>query len=372
MRTVKIENYHIDKILYRILKVIKENRDFLVENPPVLQWLMFQWDNIYDAGRACYGYGGLIESLGICMDAMYDLETRLSDLDDTVYDLVKYAMVHNVYARDQYVPRYEPYKKRGTLLPTDMEKYKEYYTEATKRPIFQIMMKENKEFSDWVAILGDNIYRYKDGLTTEAAVSNMLFTGHAGYTWNNDGYIVFRDEERQKKYYGWQLCGIHSFPVKYQPVLDQLLNAPIVLEAIRMTANYEDLKTFKQNSKDRATNAMVLSRSGWTTDEELDQMDANQIALEYEKFNNSTPNRYISKAKFNHYMYMSSTAPAMNMPENVHPSYITAIGNMVNDILDTAHLRTATEMERASVASAKEWVGVYRKMRLPHIINGLE
>jgi hypothetical protein len=204
-------------IINPILKVIEKNQDYLckLENLPQLSKLGYMFDNLWYAGRVCYGYHGLIKKGNSCENnPKYEIG-----------DNIKYNSVENenlIY--DAWVMHVT-----NEGHDNDYETFKKFILEGRKLSDFEIQLrKPNKTFDEWVNVLTNKEYKYSGIYSDRQSVANhLLCTIGNGYGYNQKtGMVIMKAsgaDQDQDLYGQWENAVFEPSILK---VVNQILDVP--------------------------------------------------------------------------------------------------------------------------------------------------
>lgn len=210
----------------KILAIVEKYQDVLCKNRPALAYIMARWQNMFYAGRICFGYRGClnIAELGQCENnPKYEFEDMFDeDNEDVIYD---------AWACDPTYPlefRERMEWVRGERYQMSESDFTELGKMETGGEFMDLLNKKNKTMDDWYNLLGDPRYTYHSLYTTKQAIDDhLLCTIGNGYDWNKDGYLCNNGPSGEDESdYGMYVCMKGNFPESIRHIeaeLDRIL-----------------------------------------------------------------------------------------------------------------------------------------------------
>jgi hypothetical protein len=313
-------------IINPILKVIEKKQDYLCqpENLPQLAKLGFMFNNLWYAGRVCYGYGGIVRKGSTCENnPKYELGDNIEYNSEENENLIYDAWGMHV-SNDGEDNSYDVFRK--TILEgkelSDFEK-------ESRKP--------NKTFDEWVNILTDKRYRYHSIYPNRRSVANhLLCVIGNGYGYNPTTGMVFTEAsgaDQDEDLYGeWENS---IFEPSILEVVTKILDVPeckLALDAysaLVIKSRDERLKTERDERVKWFGYALPLinkERVELGKDEiTLEEPDFHTILNEFltDQISKVTGN---SKPEIKPYEYypLSDYSIIWKFDEKTHPSYIQA------------------------------------------------
>lgn len=319
-----------EKLVIRpILKVIENKQDYLCqpENLPQLAKLGFMFNNLWYAGRVCYGYDGIVKKGSSCENnPKYEIGDNIKYNSEEDENLVYDAW--GMHVTDEYKNNdYEAFKKivlEGKELPE--------FEKERRRP--------NKTFDDWVKILTDKRYKYHSLYPDRQSVANhLLCVIGNGYGYNTKTGMVISEAsgaDQDEDLYGeWENAQFESSILE---VINKVLDVPeckLALDAYsafviknrdkRLKKEREDMSKWFGNLLPSLNKFRTESgKPEITLDDDGFQKTMNEyLKIQMSKITgkSSTPK---PKPKPYEYYPISDYSIIWKLDENSHPSYIQA------------------------------------------------
>ena len=239
---MKIPVNYEKQIIDPIVKIIKDNQDFLTqtENLPQLAKLGFIYNSLSRAGMCCWGYKGLLQEKGSSDDFYCDFSARdkiemydpkTGELDFLIYDA---WAIHEFNENCDF--DYVKNIVNGKTTISDLEKKRQ---------------KVDKTFDDWVDILLDPNYEYKSIFPNRKSVANhLLCVLGSGFDFNKDGYMV---ETIDGSIYGdWKNVDLS---MEISKMINDIISLPIVETALNTASNH--IKSVNVQEKEKEDKLMA-------------------------------------------------------------------------------------------------------------------
>jgi len=311
-------NFEI-KVTNKILNLVKLNTKYLTlsENLPQLAKLLFSFDFLYQVGRLCYGYQGIIQKYGYCEDNFLDKVECCYSGDLEKDNLIYGAFGIHITNKIEILPMSDFYKILfgSSLLSLQFSSVLE-----TKE------LKKNKTWEEW-----EEIFLLKDynfiGSEKRRIADHILCTIGTGYEYK-DGFIYERVARGiNKEIYGDWKNSILNF--KIEKKLLNIVNTPEVASAVNISFDY--IEQFKKE-EERKKIEKEISLFG---------MPLNQYRLKNPKLIKE------SLKSYEPYYPICEYSPIYKFDENSHPSYLKIGSEICKDILNHRELESSENIEFA-------------------------
>lgn len=367
----------------RILKIVEKNQEWMVKNPPALQWLMCHWENIYSAGRCCYGYEGIIKKGYECENnPKYEIQDRIDYINENIENVIYDAWGNtlDVLRRPNSQVEYEA----GTWSKDVFDKIRIDYRNRKDTDYTLLENKKNKTLDEWVEYLTDKNYQYSSIYPDRRSVINHLLACYGtGYGWNKDGYLAKKapSESDRTMFSGWELCDISSFPEKYQEIIEQIIYSDKVQKSIEETIKFRYSFFIKKNNAEMESNLSFIMSvyddlsegDQKIKEDELRSKDGDKIKEIYEEvmdiMREASGRKEKEDKNFTYYPFSSNYSPMTTLPKNVHQSYIDASFEIVEHVLNNKD----RYKDRDTYKEAQKWVRKYkalvRKPKIEKLLN---
>jgi hypothetical protein len=382
MRLLKNPNTHSYETLQRrLLKVVEQNQEWLVENPAACQWLLANWYNMFQAGRICYGYDGIIKKGYNCENnPKYEIQDMITYVNSVAEDVIYDAWANTLYCIVGENGNHE--YQLGTWTKEDFDKARASYLVKKEESYVQLQEKANKTFDEWVEVLTHEKSRYRRLFPDRRSVADHILSviGN-GYGWNSQGFACEDSPSDKDKsiYVGWQLHDISSFPAKYQPIIEQILYCDKVAGALAKANEYMGgLRKEKEKEDMKRDLGFLLHdfnvENPDATDEGKKNFIREMMDLGFEEIKKRSRTSMenlsslvakmkgisVEEEEFTYYPFSNDYSLLLTMPKNVHQSYIDAGYEMVIHVLSNKHL-----YRKEQYTAAEKWLRKYQPRITP-------
>jgi hypothetical protein len=310
-------------IINPILKVIEEKQDYLCqpENLPQLAKLGFMFNNLWYAGRVCYGYSGIVKKGSSCENnPKYEIGDHIQYNSEENENLVYDAWGMHV-SNEGEDNTYDVFKK----IVLEGRELSEFEKE---------LRKPNKTFDDWVKVLTDKQYQYHSIYPDRRSVANhLLCVIGNGYGYSPKTGMVIREAggaDQDEDLYGeWENA---KFEPSILAVVNKILDVPeckLALDAYSALVIKHRKERKDKERKDRAQwFDHLLPKINEKRAEEgkepvsLDDDDFYDFVSDY--LDNALAKRIAKVEKTYEYYPICDYSILWKLDENSHPSYIQA------------------------------------------------
>jgi len=310
-------------IIKPILNVIENNQDYLcqIENLPQLAKLGFMFNNLWYAGRICYGHSGIIKKGISCENnPKYELGDTIKYDSEKNEDLIYDAWGMHV-SNDGEDNTYDTFKKI-VLEGRELSEFEKEY----RRP--------NKTFDDWVNVLTNKEFIYHRMYPDKRSVANhLLCTIGNGYGYNPKTGMVINEasgaDQDQDLYGEWENAVLEpSILVIVNKILDNP-ECKLSLDAYSalIIKNREEEKKKERDSKMEHFGYLIPSINAKREEQGLKLVSLDDD--DFYTFMNETLEDILEKRiykkieKFEYYP-ISNYSIIWNLDENSHSSYLKA------------------------------------------------
>lgn len=248
---VDVKNFKFEEeIIDPILKCIKDNLEFLIqpENLPQLAKLGYMYNQLWYAGRICWGYDGILRPKVKKKDKNDEYYQNSSCENNPKYKLEETS--ENGEINDLVYDAWGMHVSDETI---NFDKFYKIIIDGVElTPLEKKELKLNKTFDDWVEIKTDRKYKYKSLYPDRKSVANhLLCTIGNGYGWNKDGFVIEEASgaDQDKALYGdWKNA---KFEGDIKSVVDKIMSNKFVKETL--DAAYEEINSRrkKRGEEDR-------------------------------------------------------------------------------------------------------------------------
>jgi hypothetical protein len=314
-------------IINPILKVIEKNQDYLCkpENLTQLAKLGYMFDNLWYAGRVCYGYYGAIKKGNSCENnPKYEIGDNIKYNSEENENLIYDAWGMHVTNEGHDI---------------DYETFKKLILEGRKLSDFEIQLrKPNKTFDDWVDIMTNKQYKYKSLFPDRRSVANyLLCTIGTGYGYNSITGVVIKEasgaDQDQDLYGQWENAVFEPSILK---VVNQILDVPECKIALDTYSNIVIKNRQERKKKENEDRFKFFGYLLPIINEKRAKLGKTPVSIDdedfYDHIDNSLNRKTIIQLPFEYYPICNYSI-IMQLNENSHPSYIQAALEVCEDIV---------------------------------------
>lgn len=308
-------------IIRPILKVIEKNQDYLClpENLPQLAKLGFMYNNLWYAGRVCYGFSGIVKKGTTCENnPKYELGDTIKYNSEENENLIYDAWGMHV-SNDGEDNTYDMFKK----IVLEGRELSEFEIESRK---------PNKTFDEWVKILTDKRYKYPYSDRRSVADHLLCHIG-TGYGYNPKTGMVIREAsgaDQDEDLYGeWENAVFEPSILK---VVNKVLDVPECKIALDAHFNYMKEIEEKRKKEKREERGLLFGSLLPAINEKRVEAGEEPVSLDDDEFYNFIDDHLTTllgkkisdETKPYEYYPISDYSILWKLDENSHPSYIQA------------------------------------------------
>lgn len=335
-----------------ILNCIKDNQEYLTqpENLPQLAKLGYMYNELWYAGRVCWGSSGILRTVPLVIkddDYVYNY----GDCEDNPKYKIEMCDPANDEIENLIYDCWGMHVSDGGNSGLPFDAFRKLVLEGKElTPFEKRERKPNKTFDEWVEILTDKQFKYHSIYPDRRSVANhLLCTIGNGYGLSKNGFIIKEASgaDQDEDIYGeWENA---KFSPEIQSIIESIMNLPVVKSTL--DANYEQIQERKREeiSKKRKSMNMfyeILKKAGKYKDEEgdLEQDEVFDRLDEVDELKGKLSSRKKRATEYHAYYPISSSSKIHTIcdPESrsregiisIDPSYITASKEICFDILD--------------------------------------